>query len=103
MQTSSARLRDRQQGDVSASPCIFQRLQRGAVTTLKTRGMLGKASAHRHDRAAGVGSWRKPCEHRLTASPHVADPAVVRLRRSGRKIWSITSAPVVMTGRSSRR
>ena len=85
------------------------------------------ASAHRHDRAAAVRhidliwptiSWsgaavsprgadphgqRQPDEHRLAAAPYLAEPAAIRPRRSGRKIWSMTSAPVVITGRSSRR
>jgi hypothetical protein len=45
----------------------------------------------------------QPYGHRLAPARYPAAPAVVRLRRSGRKIWSMTSAPVVITGRSSRR
>jgi hypothetical protein len=42
-------------------------------------------------------------EYGLARAPYRPASAAIGLRRSGRKIWSMTSAPVVMTGRSSRR
>jgi hypothetical protein len=45
---------------------------------------------------------RQSNEHGLGPAPYPPVPAAIRLCRSGRKIWSMTSAPVVITGRSSR-
>ena len=50
-----------------------------------------------------TGTAAMPYGRRLASPRYPEAPAVVRLGRSDRKIWSMTSAPVVITGRSSRR
>lgn len=110
-----------------ADPCGFRSAPNLRVNMLISAYAYAQAThAIRHDRAAvrhieliwSAACWsgyamsprgadrssrRQPYEHRLAAAPYLAEPAAIRPRRSGRKIWSMTSAPVVITGRSSRR